>query len=311
MTRLVLPPFSEEFSLAQLDALRDLTCYATGHLSYRHLFPANASDGLVRPSDQDITRFKDNGRLDFGGTRKKVHTVYQRVFDFLVEDFSRHHNLRHLFDRVYPQPNVSRLDEAAEFFYSYFRVNPLHMPEITKALRGVYFLYRFGERTREQAEYVKSVLGIWGRATGNLRWLEFRLAYKAGRQGEAGLRHHIRGVIVPVGQYFYFLGVDEGMTKAPTMMICLLPNVSSQVRKVTGTLLRVNTLYMISAARTASLRIQGDDTTAGTESLFARYETKADIHTQNDPEYENEFKAVLADIDNRVDGITKLTLRDD
>lgn len=319
MPQLSLPPFPDDFSMAQLDALRDLTCYVTGLLSFRKVFPKGAVDGLKRPDDQQIRRFKEgSGILDYEGAKEVLRTVYTRVFAALAADFSRHRNLRHLLDRVYPQPNNSRLEEAANFFYTYFPVNIATMPEMNRALRGVFFLYRMGERSAPgdakpdasaEAEYVKSVLGIWNRTSGALQWLEFRLTYRAGKKGETGERHRIRGVVVPRHKYLYFLGIDEGMAKAPCQMICLCPDASKPLQKINGILLRLNTLYIISAARTVLIRVPNSDQITNIDALFEANEAAADIHSQEEDIYAREFAKLLKDIDNTVDGQTSRTLR--
>jgi hypothetical protein len=313
MARPELPVFpAAHFTNDQLEALRDLTCYATGLRPYRELFPQDAEDGLIRPSDGDVSRFKQGPtKLDYGGDAPKIRAIYTRVFNFLVVDFTRHRNLLPLFNRVYPQKGASRLPGAAAFFYDYFAVNQLQMPDIMTALEGVHALYRNGEVTTpgQDEEFVKSILGVWGRNDGKIQWLEFKLAYKAGRKGDDGRVQHIRGVVVPVNLWIYFLGVDEGMGRNPSMMISMLPNLASAPRRIPGILLRLNTLHIISAARTVLLPIPRSEPHMSIDALFAEKEKEAEIYSRSDPIFDAEFRPVLDEIDNKIDGVKKRTLR--
>src|SRR5262249_44599592 len=145
---------------------------------------------------------------------------------------------------------------------------------------------RYGEKSRDNVEISKSVLGIWGRSTGELHWLEFRLRYK-GHRGPSEDSHNIRGVVLPMGEHFYFLGIDDGMQGAPCLMICWISDLSIEMNKITGTLLRVNTRSTISATRTASLRIKEANTNLSVDLLFKKHEDDAENFAQGDPKFDD------------------------
>jgi hypothetical protein len=309
--RLVMPDFPDDFTADQLDALRDLTCYALGFRPYKKLFPEDSEDGLPRPGDGQIGYFKDTGVLDYRDSQVLVRTVYTRVFAFLSEQPSRHTNLRHLIEIVYPQPNTSQLESAAAFAYPYFHVNPRTILQFIKQAKGLYYLYRYGERAANATELVKSVLAIYGQGSGDKAWLEFRLSYRGGRLGEIGQQDEIRGIIIPSGIYFYFMGADQGTGRVPCLMITGLPMEFKARKALHGVLLRLNTLNHISATRTFCVRTDNADRT--NEAVLAAYKDHlhvANIYSKSDQSIQHEIDGVLPNIDNTVDMVNQFTLRD-
>jgi hypothetical protein len=322
------PEFPADFTSKQLEAFRILTRYAVGFRNKAYVFCDLAPGKMTDAADlaeyarkrklvdakcgtsgtfdrHDIHNFTTRGYgSDFrrkDDERQVLRRMYYYLYFFIGHNQEVFRSLWLLVLQVYFPKEIS-VGDLAVGLHDFYDLDEKAIVDASKAISGLYLLYRYGEVTQGTPEVIRSVVRMGLRDTGVRKRLGFLLHYLGGDYRAKGERHDIEGVIFPRSDTRFFTAANDAGTKnSPCLLI--LDRQPGQA-DLTGLMLRQNTLGKTAATRVfLKLRSSGkrDETARQLDTLYQELKPKAEILSLKDRTTQREIAPFEELIDNKVD----------
>jgi hypothetical protein len=245
----------------------------------------------------DIDNFRrGKSRLD----ERRIKLIYYYLYEYFRPNISEHLSVLDLVYKVYFPASHSPAFLAATL-YKYFGLGADTIRRFSKALRGVYFLYRYGHSKDDAIDVVRSVAAIALVEDQICTRLRFSLVYK-GRQITDDFQ--VDGVVLPVHGRLFFATIDNG---SPCLLITNEPDWESHPEHLIGLMLRKNTYERATASRIVLKRTTKplqEETPKLIENAFQNQKSEAKILTLNAAKNE------IAAFENFIDQTKNLFLTD-